>query len=157
MAGEPLTLESLGVDLDALARRITAAQERVNRSDSECATTAGVSVERWRSWKEGHERPGVARMPKLAVAVSTPVSWLMYDADPMNAIPKTEGDEAINYARRAAALLADAVPHIEALRRIATEVDRDRVPIAGGADLATELRNVAGRFDTNSAVARGES
>lgn len=152
MAAEPLTLESLGVDLDELARRIGIAQERAQRSETECATMAGVSVERFRAWKEGHERPGVARMPKLATAVGAPVAWLMFGADPGDVIPKSEHAEAIDVARRAAALLAEAVPHIEALRRIASEINRDNVPIAGGVELASVLNDVAEEFNQNAAI-----
>src|SRR6185436_15472842 len=103
-----------GVDMPELARRIGTAQERVNRSDNECATIAGVSLERFRAWKEGHERPGVARMPKLAAAVSAPVSWLMFGADPLDTMPTSESDEAMSFARRAASLLQEAVPLVEA-------------------------------------------
>jgi transcriptional regulator with XRE-family HTH domain len=152
MAADALTLESLGVDLDELARRIGVAQERAQRSDEDCAALAGVSVDRFRAWKDGRERPGVARMPKLAASVGVPVSWLMYAADALNPGEESDDDKAIGYARRAAALLAEAVPHVDALRRIAAEVHDDGMPLTGGTDLATVLDTVADRFKHADAI-----
>lgn len=149
---EQLTLLSLGVDLDALARRIVVAQERAGLSDEACALVAGVSPERWRQWKDGTERPGVARVPKLAEAVKAPVSWLLYDADPLNVVIGTEMDAAMTRARRAAALLAEIIPMVEALARIADEVWRDSIPIVEGEDFAKSLRDVAHRLANASAV-----
>jgi transcriptional regulator with XRE-family HTH domain len=152
VAADPLTLASLGVDFAGLARRIGIAQDRANRTDDDCAALAGVSAETFRGWKDGSVVPGVARMPRLATAVSAPVSWLMYEADRDAVMPANDAVDAIKFARRAAQLLTEAVPHVEALHRIATEVARDSVPLAGGEDLAGQLGLIADVFTVHAAV-----
>lgn len=145
---EQLTLESLGVDLPELARRIAAAQEIAGRDDDTCAAFAGVTVERWQAWKDNRERPGVGRIAKIAAAVSSTPPALMFGVG-IGAAAMPE--RATDRARRAAAIMGDLVPHVDALVAFAGEIERGSIPIPGGAEIASSLREVAETLDQQHA------
>lgn len=150
---EQLTLESLGVDLPELARRIAAAQDTAGRDDETCAELAGVTVERWQAWKDNRERPGVGRIAKIAAAVSSTPPALMFGVGVgASAIPERSTDRA----RRAAAVLGELAPHVDALVGFASEIERGSIPIAGGDEMAHALRGVADVFANHAAVASWE-
>lgn len=139
MAAEALTLESLGVNLDELARRIGDLQTASSRDDATCAKLAGVSEERFRAWKSGNERPGVARVPKLADALATTPPSLLFGVG----APAPSPGQRSDFTRRAAALAADIPPHVDALMRLAADASDNEIPIPGGAMLAGMLEDVA--------------
>jgi hypothetical protein len=150
---EQLTLEALGVDLAALAKRIRDAQSASGRDDETCARLAGVTVERWRSWKENAERPGVApgvaRLPKIADACASTPPALMFGVG----ISSRDGLEDVTaQADRAAQLVGLLVPHVRAVLSVARIIEKDSVPVPGGAEIAAAMREMAEVLDNSAAI-----
>lgn len=138
MMAEQLTLESLGVDLAELARRITDAQTAAGRDDDTCARLAGVTVDRWRAWKEGRERPGVARVPKIAEAVASSPPALMFGVGGGLASGAT-----LDYARSCAAFVLRAATIVEQLTQLAAEITAANAHVVDGHVMAAQITQAA--------------
>lgn len=151
MTTDKLTLESFGVDLDATARRITDRQQEIGRDDAACAQLAGVSTERWRSWKEGSERPGVARVPRIAAAIDLSVAFLLYGATSAGEDPAVLAPSTVD-ARKVLDVLNRLAPAVETVEKLAEEIARLKLPIPGGAVMGVALELAGNHLSRHDAV-----
>lgn len=130
---------AFGVDVVALARRVTDRQNELGRDDAACATIAGVTVERWRAWKEGREVPGVGRVPNLAAALDSPAAWVLYGATATSETQTEPVERSTTDARRVLELLARLVPAVDVVESIAEEIERARLIVPGAVAMANAL------------------
>lgn len=155
MSGERLTLAgAFGVDLDALARRISDRQLELNRDDAACAKLAGVSAERWHGWREGTEVPGVARVPSLSAALDAPASWVLYGTTPGDGAAVETAERSTTDARKVLDIVNRLAPAVETVEQLAEEIARLNLPIAGGAAMGMSLGRAAQTLVTHDAVSR---
>lgn len=141
---EKLTLETFGVDLEQLGRRITRRQAELVRDDTACAAMAGVSIERWQSWQHGREWPGLGRVPKLAAALDTSPEFVMFGPSAIAAV-ETANDSTAT-VRRIMDVMARLVPAIQTIDELTAEIDRHRFRISGGDAIASSLTHASTVF-----------
>lgn len=153
MAGEKLTLAgAFGVDLGALARRIVDRQAELNRDDAACAQLAGVSVERWRGWKEGTEVPGVARVPAMSAALDVPASWVLYGTTANDVAPVETVERSTVDARKVLDVMSRLAPAVETVEQLAEEIARLNLPIPGGHRMSVAMGQASVRLARADAV-----
>lgn len=153
MSGERLTLAgAFGVDLDALARRIVDRQNELDRDSEACAKLAGVSVERWRAWREGTEIPGVARVPALSAALDAPASWVLYGTTATDVANVETAERSTADARKVLDIINRLAPAVEIVEQLAEEIARLSLPIPGGHRMSVAMGQASVRLARADAV-----
>lgn len=153
MSGERLTLAgAFGVNLAALAHRISDRQLELNRDDAACAKLAGVSAERWHAWREGTEVPGVARVPALSTALDAPASWVLYGATAGDVVAVETSERSTADARKVLEIVTRLAPAVEIVEQMAEEIARLKIPIPGGHRMSIAMGQASVRLARADAV-----